>query len=415
MPVHTKIPKRWTYVGEVVAYLSKHLSNEIHVLDCLDPRFSHGEVLERVASREYFCVIMVCRFESIQSLVRLSRLIKEVDPNIAVMVYGDLNNYVPNFIKKEASIDALLRHGDWEIGIQDYVEYIVGSRKQEEVRGVELLIQNEWQIPKPGAYLAGESWEFTDLRSKTLSADTYFRITKGELTITVSRGCPFNCRFCSAVSTFGSRDRRKKVSEVVDYIEENKRNVSSFKLFSPTLTHNKEWVKEFCRELIQTGNIVRWCGTTRPDCLNDKEMVQLMSESGCHKIAMGIETMDDNSVRALGKYHGKYSTLVESSITLLRTYGIEAKALLMIGIKGQTAENIKSSFSRLEKWGASLRTAAYSPREALIDLDKEGSVTYEDIRKFDKMTYQHCAIDGLTRNDFLNLIYRADHFRELLH
>jgi len=139
-----------------------------------------------------------------------------------------------------------------------------------------------------------------------------------------------------------------------------------------------------------------------------------MSKSGCYKIAIGIETMDDKSNEALKKFGEDYPKKVQRSVKLFTKYHIDVKALMMLGISGQTAGNIKYTYSLLEKYGASIRAAAYSPREKLRELDITNKVTIEDIIKLDKMTFYEGNIDGVNRTQFLNLIYNVENYKRIL-
>ena len=314
MLVHTKIPKRWAYLVEIFSYLKKNTEYEFTIMDCMDPKFSNGEVLEEVVSGKYSCIILMSRFETPGSVIKLSKWIKQADPLIKILVYGDLPALVPNFFKSEALIDAILMFGDWEIGIKDYLDFLNGKISLENVRGVEIYQNDKWYKFNRGLYLPNNSWTFPDLDSELFSKDLYFGLSKQEVTMSVSRGCPFNCKFCTAVSTFGISDRRKNVDEIIKYISNNKGKVKSFKFFSPTFTLDSKWVKEFCQKLIQTDNVVKWCATTRPDTVEDEKMVELMSKSGCYKIAMGIETIDDKSNEVLRKFSKDYPKKVQHSL-----------------------------------------------------------------------------------------------------
>lgn len=414
MLVHTKIPKRWAYLVEIFSYLQNNSEYEFKVIDCIESKSSHGEVLKEIATGDYFCVILVSRFETARSLIKLSQWIKEIDPRIKVLAYGDLIAIVPNFFKRESKVDAILMCGDWEIAILDYINYIAGKIEINQVRGVEIFENNRWIPYKKGAYLIGNSWSFPDMSSRVFNSGLYLDITEGEVTMSVSRGCPFNCKFCTAVSTFGIKDRRKDIEEVIHYIKNYKNRVKSFKFFSPTFTFDEEWVKQFCKRLILSGNVVPWCATTRPDQVRDEEMVKLMAESGCYKIAIGVETMDAKSANELNKFGHNHHKNVRTSIGLLRRYNILVRALMMIGIKGQSAENIKYTYSELESFGASVRAAAYSPRETLKELDKDNKVTIDRIEELDKMTFYDNNIAGVDRHKFLNLIYNVKNYNKIL-
>ena len=96
-------------------------------------------------------------------------------------------------------------------------------------------------------------------------------------------------------------------------------------------------------------------------------------------------------------------------------YNVEIKPLLMMGIKGQTRNNLKESLSFLKKVGAKeIRIAAYSPRQILTQKDKDETLTIEDINSMDKMTYINYMPDGMDESLFLDLIYGTEEYRKNL-
>lgn len=416
MFIHTKIPKRWAYFVEVASFL-KSRSLDVVAMDCLNPSVSHGEIFREVASTDYDLIILIARRETIRSIQNATSTIKEISPKTKILVYGDMVNYVPNFFKKVEGVDAVLESGDWEYGIWSYVKYLRGEITCEELAGV--LNGSDWSNAPKGNIAPTEWWTFSDIDTAGfIEKDIYLSLTGGEITITVSKGCPFNCGICPAIITFGGKDRRISVESVIEYIKNHQEQVKSFKLFSPCFTYNVKWVKDFCSQLLQRNLKINWTCSSRPDCLQDKEMIELMGKSGCTKVALGVETLDPVSTKALRKFSKveNYIRVVEEVFCNLLKHGIEPKPLMMLGIDGQTKGNLLTSFDFLEKFGAKqIRCAAYSPRHELRKLDAAGDLTVYDIEKYDKMTYQHIDIPGVSREMFLKLVYSSKHFSKILY
>lgn len=81
MLIHSKIPKRWAYLAEIVSYLKKNYpSFEFEVIDCLNPKYSFGEILSLISKNEYLCVIFVSRIEGIESTKEIISKIKSIKP-----------------------------------------------------------------------------------------------------------------------------------------------------------------------------------------------------------------------------------------------------------------------------------------------------------------------------------------------
>ena len=415
MFVKTKLPKRWAYFAEVASYL-KSKGHDIDVMDCLNPAISHGEVLQKIAENDYDLIILLARPETARSIIKLSPFIKQISSKSKVLIYGDVTNYFPNFFKNDF-IDAIIVSGDWECGLDDYFDFLQGKKSVDQLEGISCNTGDGWTEGKPGRLFDGKDWVFPDISTEGfIDKELYFSIDE-QLTITVSRGCPFNCTFCPAVITFGSNDRRMPVAKVVEYIKENKGKFKVLKLFSPTFTFNAEWVKALCKLMIDSDCIVPWTCTSRPDCLEDLEMIELMAKAGCKRVAIGIETLDKESGQGLKKFRNMddYIDLVKKVFSDLIKVGIEPKPLMMLGLKGQTRKNVEASFDLLKSFGAKdIRAASYSPRQLLRSKDADGSLDIDQIERMDKMTYQHIELPGINREEYLRLIYNTNSYKDIL-
>lgn len=416
MPVKTKIPKRWSYLIEIANYVYKK-GNEVKIMDCIDPKISHAEILEEVATQSYDLICFLMRIETVNSMLKLVPLIRKVMPNTKLLAYGDAPCMFINYIKENFSdLDAIVEGGDWEVSICNYVKYIENGENID-IPAITINVNGKW---KDARKCNGENftdWAFPDLENKICNSDLYRELKENEVTISVSRGCPYNCKFCLAVKTFDKADRRKNPKQIVDFMEKYKDKVSRYKLFSPTFTYDEKWVNELCNMIIDRGLKVEWVVTSRPDRLQNKELLKLMSKAGCKRIAVGIETLDEKANRELNKFNNieNYKNAVNNMFKYAKESNIIIKPLLMMGILGQTKKNIKETLDFLNECGAKdIRIAAYSPRQLLTDEDNEGTITLERINQMDKMTYVNYMPDGLNENEFLNLIYKTKQYKDLI-
>lgn len=417
MPVKTKIPKRWAYLVEIANYVKKQ-GNEVKVMDCLDPKISHGEILEEVAKNKYDLICFLMRIETVNSLLKLVPLIRKTSPNTKLLTYGDAPCMFINYIKNNFNdLDAIVEGGDWEVSICNYAKYIENKGKDNvEIPAVTMKVDGQWIDAKKCNGEQFIDWSFPDLDNEICNSDLYLDLKDNEVTISVSRGCPYNCKFCLAVKTFDKADRRKNPNEVVKFMEKYKDKISTFKLFSPTFTYDEKWVEELCNLIIERNLKVKWVVTSRPDRLQNKNLLKLMSKAGCKRIAVGIETLDETANKELNKFANieNYKSAVYNMFKYANDEEIAIKPLLMMGINGQTKSNLKETLNFLEDCGANdIRIAAYSPRQFLTEEDSKGTITLEQINKMDKMTYINHMPDELDNLTFLNLIYNTKEYNKL--
>jgi len=385
MPTRTKMPKRWAYLVEIATYFYK-AGHDVKILDCLDSKISHAEIIQDTIVNKYDYICFLARPETLRGLQKLCKIIKVVSSKTKLVVYGDIVNLLPSFVKRYiADADFIVDKNNWE----QRIEEIINTKNTDNC--------------------CFADWELADLSANFYNKELYLETNNGELTIFVSRECPFNCKFCLAVKTFGIKEKRKKPEVIVDYVAENLGFVKSFKFFSPTFTYDEEWVKELCGLIIERKIKVEWSCTSRPQCLQNEETIKLMAKAGCKKIAVGIETLNKTASKHISKNQEKdYEENIENMFKYANTAGIEIKPLLMIGIEGQTEKAINNEIKLLKNLGAkSVRITAYSPRH-IINEEEGDEIILKKIEAMDKMTFMASDIPNMTYNQFLEIIYESN-------
>lgn len=75
-----------------------------------------------------------------------------------------------------------------------------------------------------------------------------------------TRGCPYQCRFCSAPNMWAPRwiprDPVKVVDEIQYYVEHF--GARNFPFQDLTAIVRKDWIVAFCREILRRGLDIRW-------------------------------------------------------------------------------------------------------------------------------------------------------------
>lgn len=398
-PVHVTIPKRFVYFWEIASYLSKNF--DVESVDSLDSEISIFDLGKKVIDKKFDLIVLLVRVDNLRQSLKTATFLKRVSPSSKIVAYGDLVNLLPSYFKNKTRFGAVVTSGDWELSIKEYARFVEGT--ESEPKGVFI---RDTGMELPGEYL-GSGWSFPDPHNPMIQL--YNKLNhKKQLSLTVSRGCPFNCRFCLSVKTFGVNERRKSVDEVVEYLKQNKDLFDSFKLFAPTFTVNLGWVKDFSKRLIDEKLKISWTATSRIDCLVDEEVVRLMAESGCYKISVGIETINSSSEFLKKKFPKETMKRVADHFN---KYGIMLKGLIMLGVPGQTKDDIRELFCFMEENNIKIRPTSYSPLDELADCE---NLTTEEIERFDKLTYYKYGVAGLTESDYFRLILDPYSYKDVL-
>lgn len=121
----------------------------------------------------------------------------------------------------------------------------------------------------------------------------YVNIPKVE----TSRGCPFNCSFCSTTVFFGKRIRYRPVKEVVRELKEIK---PKFVFFTDNnIVGNHKYAKELFRALIPLK--IHWISQGSLNLVRDDELLDLAAKSGCVGMLIGFESLTQDALKGAGK------------------------------------------------------------------------------------------------------------------
>ena len=155
-----------------------------------------------------------------------------------------------------------------------------------------------------------------------------------------SRGCTFNCHFCSVSRFFNRRLHHRPVDEVVREIERLERRTVLFVDDNLTLDRNR--AKELIRAIKPLK--IRWASQAGIDMTEDEELLELMAESGCVGHLIGFESVTEDSLRWLNKSRNlRGFDRYQSVLSRLRKHGLLTWASFIIGNDHDTRETIRET------------------------------------------------------------------------
>lgn len=154
-------------------------------------------------------------------------------------------------------------------------------------------------------------------------------------TISVARGCPFHCTYCSRIN--GRKVRFRNMESILTELHYliGKYDAKEINFEADTFTLKKSFVMNLCTEIIKSGyhKWISWTCESRVDTM-DADMLKLMRAAGCWQISYGIESGNQRLLDFMKK--GTNLAQIRKTIHLTEAAGIGTRAFFMLGIPTET-------------------------------------------------------------------------------
>lgn len=152
-------------------------------------------------------------------------------------------------------------------------------------------------------------------------------------TIQTTRGCPFDCEFCSVTAFYGRKYRKRPVEQVLAELQEL-RKANAFAFF---VDDNIVADRRYSLPLFEgmKGMGLKWLSHAPIDFAEDQELLKAAGESGCVGMFVGFESLNQDSLTAMGKVTNKAESYKEYA-QQFRDHGIGILGSFVMGCDGDT-------------------------------------------------------------------------------
>jgi len=163
------------------------------------------------------------------------------------------------------------------------------------------------------------------------------------LTVQTSRGCPHDCEFCAASLRITDRYEQKPVDLVIDEICAARDMIDRpfFELADDNTFVNRKWSKAFLKAVRPLD--IQWFTETDISVADDEEVLDLLAESGCRQVLIGLESPNARSLDGVDsrqwkrRYLDRYLTSVEK----IQSRGVTVNGCFVIGLDHDTDESFE--------------------------------------------------------------------------
>lgn len=326
-------------------------------------------------------------------------------PGVPVIVGGEHATACADYLLGECRHVDYVASGEGEGTIVAFADFLDGKVPVEAVDGLRYRGRDGAPVANPARarnrapdQLPWPAWNLFDL-------EPYFRVGEGHgvergrsMPIVATRGCPYQCTFCSNplmwTTRYVMRDPEKVLDEIEHYLKVYRADNIDF--YDLTAVVKKSWVMDFCRGIRRRGLRFSWQlpSGTRSEAL-DAEVLREMAATGCTNMTYAPES---GSERVLEDIKKKVNLpRLYDSIRAAKREGIFVKCNLIIG------------FPRETRWDM-LKTVWSAVRFAWQGVDDCGLYTYSPYPGSELYDYLRArgAIPRMDRGYFESLMTFMD-------
>ena len=153
--------------------------------------------------------------------------------------------------------------------------------------------------------------------------------------VQTSRGCPFDCHFCTVSKYLGRKYRQRKAKNVLEELESiNGKNIAFVddNLFGYNAA-NKERARKLFKKMIEKGLKKNWWMQTSINAASDESIVELAAGAGCMFAFVGFETIDSDYLKRMGKgINAEFGIInYKRVVDVFHKYGIAVMGAFIIG------------------------------------------------------------------------------------
>jgi radical SAM superfamily enzyme YgiQ (UPF0313 family) len=282
-------------------------------------------------------------------------LVKREDGRIRVVVGGPHPSALKeDLLKRCRSIDALV-YGEGEATFPELVKALVEGRDLERIKGVCYRDEDQIAINEPRDPIS----DLDSLPRPALDLvapigrypGPYPTGARPSIHIMASRGCPFNCTFCSN-PVWSKKVRFRSAESVLSEVEWLRKNFKVREVFfqDDTFNVNRDWFESICHGIIERGlneKIIFKSPFRANERLLDLYMLRLAKRAGFWMIFYGVESGNQEILNSINK--NLKLEEIERAFKLTRKAGIKTYASFMIGNLGESRGTVLDTIEFAKK------------------------------------------------------------------
>ncbi|MCA9752446.1 MAG: cobalamin-dependent protein, partial [Gemmatimonadetes bacterium] len=269
-----------------------------------------GEILDRIDPETDVIgvgLMFSCGWPPVRKLLREMR---DRFPRAAIVLGGEHASAEPEQVLAESPTDLCVL-GEGEETLVEILDCLSTGRSLADVAGVawrneagetvknpaRARIRDLDEIPQP-------KWDLFPVETYIEYASPHGAVRGRSMPMLATRGCPYQCTFCSSPQMWTTAWRARDATLVIEEMEwlNATYGATDFHFEDLTAVVKRTWIVDFCKLLIERGHDFTWQlpSGTRSEAIDD-EVAQLMVKAGCRNFSYSIESGSVETLKIIKK------------------------------------------------------------------------------------------------------------------
>jgi anaerobic magnesium-protoporphyrin IX monomethyl ester cyclase len=297
-----------------------------------------------------------------KTALRIVSLIRSLRPNIVVAVGGYDPSLAPqSYMGEDSGIDFIVR-GEGELTFRELLRALESKQEFRTILGLSYRVEDGWHenLPRPVHSLDGDEIKPPRRNARVLAG--YTMMGRQVDVIETSRGCTFDCGFCSIIEMRGRNFHTYSFDRVLaDIRDARDHGARAIFIVDDNISLNIKRFEALCQAIIDAGlnDIVYTVqAMTSPIAMHGETLAPLMRKAGFRYVFLGIENIleDDlvflkaaakNEFREAGRKTGNATVRAIEHLHRNKMYVVGG---LIIGNPDDTRDSIRTNLEFARKY-----------------------------------------------------------------
>jgi radical SAM superfamily enzyme YgiQ (UPF0313 family) len=214
--------------------------------------------------------------------------------------------------------------------------------------------------------------------------------------VQTSRGCPYDCSFCSVTGMFGRRFRFRSTETILAELDRYDERSNYIFFYDDNFMASRRHALELLDAMAQRRYKFRWSAQVRADLARDEDLVRKMRLAGCHTVFIGFESVNPAALKSMKK--GESVDDLARAAKRFRKNGIHVHGMFILGLDDDNPDTVRETVRFA-------RRNLISTAQFLVLAPLPGTRQFEELQRDDRI-----AFDDWSLYDAHHVVYKPKQF-----